>query len=324
VAKDVLALLVDVVADVGHEIATGLGDPDGREALMGQAGREAPAGAPPSPQQAAGVLQTLHDNAHAGAESGDADTLQLLADLTQAMAVLVSYVELAANAQNEDDAWNLLATWLDAVALRRTKLRDPTIVALLGALHLISEDRLLIADVIHAHDQWGNFVLGHPPDDDAKADSLSIIFGAGLAALGAVIPFEDDKGKRWVPDMLFGWDPEPAPPHRHATHVLQRMATVSLAHRDLEGALEEHAAVSAVVVPPADGGWGVFFALDVGAGLKPSNASASTSSCSSRPISPTRSRASPARKSSTGSATSRRLGRRRRSRCGARRRPPTT
>ena len=267
-AKDVLALLVDVVADVGHEIATGLGDPDGREALMGQAGREAPAGAPPSPQQAAGVLQTLHDNAHAGAESGDADTLQLLADLTQAMAVLVSYVELAANAQNEDDAWNLLATWLDAVALRRTKLRDPTIVALLGALHLISEDRLLIADVIHAHDQWGNFVLGHPPDDDAKADSLSIIFGAGLAALGAVIPFEDDKGKRWVPDMLFGWDPEPAPPHRHATHVLQRMATVSLAHRDLEGALEEHAAVSAVVVPPADGGWGVFFALDVGAGLK--------------------------------------------------------
>jgi len=268
VAKDVLALLVDVVADVGHEIATGLGDPDGREALMGQAGREAPAGAPPSPQQAAGVLQTLHDNAHAGAESGDADTLQLLADLTQAMAVLVSYVELAANAQNEDDAWNLLATWLDAVALRRTKLRDPTIVALLGALHLISEDRLLIADVIHAHDQWGNFVLGHPPDDDAKADSLSIIFGAGLAALGAVIPFEDDKGKRWVPDMLFGWDPEPAPPHRHATHVLQRMATVSLAHRDLEGALEEHAAVSAVVVPPADGGWGVFFALDVGAGLK--------------------------------------------------------
>jgi hypothetical protein len=268
VAKDVLALLVDVVADVGHEIATALGDPDGREALMGQAGREAPAGAPPSPQQAAGVLQTLHDNAHAGAESGDADTLQLLADLTQAMAVLVSYVELAANAQNEDDAWNLLATWLDAVALRRTKLRDPTIVALLGALHLISEDRLLIADVIRAHDQWGSFVLGHPPDDDATADSLSIIFGAGLAALGAVIPFEDDKGKRWVPDMLFGWDPEPAPPHPHATHVLQRMATVSLAHRDLEGALEEHAAVSAVVVPPADGGWGVFFALDVGAGLK--------------------------------------------------------
>ena len=29
--------------------------------------------------------------------------------------------------------------------------------------------------------------------------------------------------------MLFGWDPEPAPPHPHATHVLQRMATLSLA-----------------------------------------------------------------------------------------------
>jgi hypothetical protein len=268
VAKDVLAALVDVVADVGHEIATALGDPDGREALLGQAGLQAPAGAPPDTQQAAGVLQTLHATAQAGAQSGNADTLQLLAELTQALAVLVSLVEEAASLQNEDDAWNLLATMLDAVALRRfLRLKNPVLGALLGALHLISEDRLLIADVIQARDEWGSFVLGHPPDDDAKADSLSIIFGAALAALGAVIPFEDDKGKRWVPDMLFGWDPEPAPPHPHATHVLQRMATVSLVHRDLNAAVEEHAGVSAVVVPPADGGWGVFFALDVGAGI---------------------------------------------------------
>ncbi|MFY9579844.1 MAG: DUF6603 domain-containing protein [Gaiellaceae bacterium] len=266
-AKDVLALIVDVVADVGHEIATALGDPDGREALMGQAGRPTPAGAPPPSQQAAGVLQTLHETAHAGAESGDTDTLQLLANLTEAMAVLVSYIEQAANLQSEDDAWNLLATWLDAVAIRRTKEKDPTILALFGALHLISENRLLIADLLRARDQWGSFVLGHPADDDAKADSLSIIFGAGLAALGAVVPFENDKHERWVPDMLFGWDPEPAPPHPHATHALQRMATVSLTHHDLDGSAEEHVGLSAVVVPPGDGGWGVFVALDVGGGL---------------------------------------------------------
>ena len=273
-AKDVLALLVEVVTDVGHEVATTLGDPDGREALMGQAGREAPAGSPPSPQQAAGVLQTLHDNAHAGAQSGDADTIQLLADLTQVLAVLVSFVEEAASAQNEDDAWNLLATWLDAIALRRLRSKDPTVVAFLAALHLISEDRLLISDLIHAHDKWGSFVLGHldpnhpqPTDDDATADTLSIIFGAALAVLGNRVPFENDKHERWVPEMLFGWDPEPAPPHPHATDVLQRMATVSLTHHDLEGAVEEHAGLSAVVVPPADGGWGVFIALDVGGGI---------------------------------------------------------
>ena len=273
-ATDVLARFVEIVSDAGHEIATALGDPDGREALMGQAGREAPAGAPPSPQQATDVLQTLHDNAHAAAASGQADTFQLLADLTQALAVLVSYIELAAAAQNEDDAWNLFATFLDAIALGRLRAQNPTILGVLGALHVVSEDRLLIADAIQSGDQWGSFVLGHPPNDDAKADALSIIFGATLTGLGAIVPFEDDKGKAWVPDMLFGWDPEPAPPQPHATHVLQRMATFSLAHHELDAsgvptvpAVEEHAALSAVVVPPADGGWGVFFALDVGGGI---------------------------------------------------------
>ena len=273
-AKDVFARFVEVVCDAGQEIAGALADPDGREALMGAAGREVPAAAAPSPDQATNVLQTLHDNAHAAAESGDADSLQLLADLTQALAVLVSYIELAASAQNEDDAWNLLATWLDFVALGRLRTRDPNTLALFNALHLISEDRLLIVDAIRAGSQWGSFVLGHPADDDAKADNLSIIFGAALAVFGKWVPFENDKGERWVPDMLFGWDPEPAPPHPHATHVLQRMATISLAHHELDAygdptdpAVEEHAGLSAVVVPPADGGWGVFIALDVGGGI---------------------------------------------------------
>jgi hypothetical protein len=264
-AKDVLALLVDVVADVGHEIAVTLGDPDGRTALLGQAGRTAPADAPPSPDQAAGLLRTLQAKARTGAEDGNADTLELLSELTQGLAVLVSLVEEAADAQNEDDAWNLLATFLDAIALMRLRVRNPTVVALLQALHLVSDDRLLIADAIRARDEWGSFLLGHPADDDAKADNWSIIIGAVFGALGILIPFEDDKGKHWVPDMLFGWDPEPAPPHPHATHVLQRMGTFSMVHRD--GDVEEHAGLSAVVVPPSDGGWGVFFALDVGAGL---------------------------------------------------------
>ena len=271
--KDVLALLVDVLADVGHEIATALGDQDGRQALLGQAGLPAPAGAPPSSQQAAGVLQTLHDQAHAGAQSGDADTLQLLANLTEALAVLVSLVEEAADVHDEDDVWNLIATLFDAVALTRLRVDHPIWAAFLGGLHLISEDRLLIADVIHAHDQWGSFVLGHPADDDATTDSLSIILAGGLVGLGALIPFEDDKGARWVPEMLFGWDPEPSPPHPHATHVLQRMATVSILHRDHPDpdhpdiVAEEHAGLTMVVVPPADGGWGVFIALDVGGGI---------------------------------------------------------
>jgi len=43
------------------------------------------------------------------------------------------------------------------------------------------------------------------------------------------------------------------------------MATVSILHRD--GAVEEHTGLTMVVVSPADGGWGVFIALDVGGGI---------------------------------------------------------
>ncbi len=265
--RDAVALLVDILVDVGHEVATTLGDPDGRSALLGQAGGTEPGGAPPSPQEAAGLLETLHAKAHAGVQSGDADMLELLSELTEAMAVLVSLVQEAADVQDVDDAWNLLATMLDAVALARLRLNDPTWVAFLQALHLVSEDRLLLGEALRAHDQWGSFLLGHPADDEATADNLSIILGAALAVLGLVIPFEDAAGETWTTDMLFGWDPEPAPPHPHATDVLQRMATVVLTHHDLQTGTEEHAGISAAVVPPADGGWGVFLALDLGAGL---------------------------------------------------------
>jgi Family of unknown function (DUF6603) len=264
-ADDLIARLVDAITDVGGEVASALGDPDGREALLGQAGRQPPATPPPSSEQAVGTFQALQAKAHAGRQGGDVDTLELLAELTQAIAVLVSLVEEAADIQSDDDKWNLVATCLDAIALGRLRLQNPKVVALLGALHLISEDRLLIADLIRARDQWGSFLLGHPDNEDAAADNLAILFGAALAVLGLVIPLEDDKGRRWLPDMLFGWDPEPIPPHPSTTRALQRMATVSLVHRD--GELEEHAGVSAAVVPPAEGGWGVFIAFDVGAGL---------------------------------------------------------
>jgi hypothetical protein len=266
-ASDVLAKLVELVADIGHELATALHDPQARDELLGQAGLPAPPGAPPASHDAANLLEALHTKAHAGAQSGQAESLELLAELSQAMIVLVSLIQEAAALDNLDDAWNLTATLLDAVALTRLRLKNPTTVALLQAAHLISDDRLLIADLIRARDQWGTFVLGHPADDDAKADSWSILLGAALTALGAVLPYEDSKGKQWNVDMLFGWDPEPAPAHPHAVHVLQRMATVVLTHRDDDGAVEEHAGLSAAVVPPADGGWGLFFALDVGGGL---------------------------------------------------------
>ena len=264
-ASHPLVRLVDLVAGLGHDVATILGDPQARDEFLGQAGLPAPAIPPPTSQDAPNLLAALQTKAHAGAQSDQAESLELLAELSDAMIVLVSLVQEAADIDDVDDAWNVLATLLDLVALTRLRLKNPALVAALQALHLVSDDRLMIADLIHARDQWGSFVLGHPEHDQAKADNWSIILAAALTLLSAWIPPDDDQGKVWNADILFGWDPEPSPPHPHATGVLQRMATMVLTHRD--GSLEERAGLSAVVVPPADGGWGMFFALELGGGL---------------------------------------------------------
>jgi hypothetical protein len=262
-ANDLFARLVRLLADASHELATNLSDRSGREGLMARAGLVAPTGAPPSSDTAAGELDALRTRAGA-AQGGGGDPLALLRDLSNAMIVLVTFVEEAAAADSEDAAWNYMATFLDLIAVDRLRRGRPETLALLQALHLVSDDRLLIADLIRARDQWGSFLLGHPADDGAKADNWSIILGAALAVLGKWIPPEDDTGKPWRTDMLFGWDPEPSPAHPHEARVLGRMATVRLTHHD---GVEEHAGISAVVVPPADGGWGMFFALNLGGGL---------------------------------------------------------
>ncbi len=278
-ATDVLGLLVRLMSDMGREVADAIGDPLTRDELLQRAGRATPAGPPPSSQQASSVFETLNAKAQAGAGSDDADTLQLLFELSEAMAVLVSFLQQAAelDPDDPDDWWNLAATLLDWIALARLKTKNPTALALLTALHLISDDRLLIAELIRAIGNafqgeagLGDVLLGHPAgegddSDDARADSASIIIGAAFAVLGLLVPFEDDAGEQWSTDMLFGWDSEPSLDHPRATRVLQRMGTFTLTHRD--GPLEERAGLSVVVVPPSDGGWGLFFALDLGAKL---------------------------------------------------------
>jgi hypothetical protein len=264
-ATDVFAGIVRVLSEAGRELATTLGDRSGRESLMLRAGRPVPAGAPPSSQATADALEALRARAEAGSQAGSVDTLLLLRDLADAMVTVVSYIEQAAEADGEEDAWNLFATWLDIVALDRFREDYPEWVALMHALHLISDDRLLIADLIRAGDQWGSFVLGRPDTDDAAADNWSLILGAALAVLGYFVPIEDDQARTFNTDFLFGWDPDPSTEHPQATRVLQRMASVRLKLRSEN--FEEHAGISAVVVPPSDGGWGLFFVLDLGAGV---------------------------------------------------------
>jgi hypothetical protein len=264
-SSDLFARLVGFFAEIGHEIATLLTDPNAQADLLARAA-QLPASLPPAASPAtAETFAALRDRASAGGPIG----LELLRDLADGMTSLVALVQTAAAMQSADDAWNLLATWLDLIAIDRMRRTDLELVAFLKAAHLISNDRLLIADMIRARDQWGSFLLGTPPDNDSKADAIALILAAAIAVVGKWVPQEDDKGQPWRTAMLFGWDPDPATPTPRAQRALQRTATIHFTHRHIvvDERVEEHAGFSATVVPPSDGGWGLFLALDVGAGI---------------------------------------------------------
>ena len=258
--SDVFAQLVRGLADIGHEIATTLANADKRANLLARTGRLPPASPPPASPGAATTLAALRDRASADG----ANAFELLRDFSDAMVALVALVQEAAAISSVDDAWNMIATWFDVIAVDRFRKTNLELVALLKAAHLLSDDRLLIADLIRSRDQWGRFLLGNPADDEAKADNWSVILGAVLAVAGKCIPQEDEAGETWRIDMLFGWDPDPDSPAPGAERALQRMATMRFTHRGLVGgvSVEEHAGISAVVVPPASGGWGMYFGID--------------------------------------------------------------
>jgi Family of unknown function (DUF6603) len=260
--KDVFASVVGYLADLGHELATTFADPAALTNLMARSGQLPPSTPPSADQTTANTLAALRDRANADGASG----LELLVDLSNAMIDLVALVQEAVSISSVDDAWNMVATWLDLIAVDRFRKNQLELVVLLKAAHLLSDDRLLFADLIRAKDQWGSFVLGNPADDGAKADNWSLIIGAAMAVAGKWVPQEDDQGKGWHLDMLFGWDPDPNTPAPQAQRALQRMATMRFTHRE-SAAVEEHVGFSAAVVPSAFGGWGLFFGLELGAGV---------------------------------------------------------
>ena len=264
--RDVLSSVVSFLADVGHEVVILLNDPDARVHLLARAGKVAGPGGPPADPAVAETLAALRERASADGPSA----LELLRDLANAMQDVVALIQEMLQSDSAEAAWNYLATFIDLIAVDRLRRNNPAVVAFLKAAHLLSDDRLLVADLIRAGPHWGSFLLGNPADDGAKADAWSLLLGAGLAVVGAFVPQEDDTGKPWRLDMLFGWDPDPASPAPRAQRVLQRMATMRWTHRDIVRGVpaEEHIGVSAVVVPPPDGGWGMFFALDLGGGVR--------------------------------------------------------
>ncbi len=261
---DLFAGLVRRVTEIALEVVAALGSTSAREDLMARAGQLPPAAAPPPNADLTATLTALE--ARAAAPGGGDDALGLLKDLGDAMTTLVAFVQQAAEVDSLDDAWNFLATYLDLIFVQRLRLHRPETLALLQVLHLISEDRVMIADAIRAGPRWGNYLLGSPADDDAAANNLSIILGALLGWVGFHIPPEDDTGNVWREDILFGWDPDPSPANPHAQRALARAATYRLTRRagDVAASPEAQVGITAIVVPPEDGGLGVYLGLELG------------------------------------------------------------
>ena len=262
---DLLTRLVDLLAGVAKEIVTQLGDAESSQDMLARAGIVSPPGSAPDGQAVAATLDALR----AKTAAADADSIALIQEFSAAMTDVVAIVQQVSGIHNLDDAWNLVATYIDLVGVDRLREKDPEAIAVLSALHLLSDDRLLIADLLRARKAWGRFVLGEPADDDATVDNLSLIFGAALLVVGKLIPLEDDSGKRWLVDMQFGWDSDPNPAFPRATRALQRMFTLRFQHLDTVsgGALQENVGLTGVWVPHAEGGLGLYLALDVGGQL---------------------------------------------------------
>lgn len=264
-ATDLLTRLVDLLAGVAKEIVTQLGDAESTEDMLARAGIVSPPGSAPDGQAVAATLDALR----AKTATADADSIALIQEFSAAMTDVTAFVQQVSRINNLDDAWNLVATYIDLVAVDRLREKDPEVLAVLSALHLLSDDRLLIADLLRARKDWGRFVLGEPADDDATVDNLSLIFGAALLRVGKLIPLEDDSGRHWLTDMQFGWDPVPDPAVPRATRALQRMFTLRFQHLDDVGdsALEENIGLTGAWVPRAEGGLGLYLALNVGGQL---------------------------------------------------------
>jgi hypothetical protein len=262
-AGDLLNKIVDLLSGVITDIISALSDAESRSAMLARAGIPDPGGPSPDGQAAAAAI----DAARAKSTSADADSIAVIQEFSAAMTDVVAFVQQVSAVNNLDDAWNLTATYIDLVAVDRLRDKNPETLALLNVLHLISDDRLLIADLIRAGPRWGKFVLGEPDTDDATTDNLSLIFGAALVLLGSRVPLEDDNGDSWRIDMLFGWDPKPVPSLPNSIPVLQRMFTLRFQKINTGDTAEADVGLSGAIVPPRDGGLGVYLALDLGGQL---------------------------------------------------------
>lgn len=259
--NDIFAKLARFFAELGHEVALLVTDPEACAELLERAGYGGATPTAPSGAQAQ-VVDTLNGLRDAPSSQGKS-ALEDLADVARALVGLALLIQELATLDSEDKAWNAMCTMVELIAMDRWRDRNPQTVALMTTLHLVVQDRVRITDLLRAKDNWGTFLLGNPPDSEAKADNLSLIVGAVFTVVSAILAAELKHDPHWRQDMLFGWDVAPGTTPTDAERLLQRMSTLRLKHHD--GNAEESFELSAAVAPSESHKLGLF--LSVGGGV---------------------------------------------------------
>lgn len=150
-------------------------------------------------------------------------------------------------------------------ALTAVRVRHPEVWAVFRALGFIGDIGFDFSNASKFISDTGAYLDGLTTgsDDEHTAANWSMISGAVLGAVSAIVPYDDESA--WNVQTLYGWEPDPASMHPNADAVLSRMASVQARYKQTPAGTEEKLTFTHAIVPPAHGGWGFYGALSADA-----------------------------------------------------------
>jgi hypothetical protein len=260
--RDLLSELARVLARLYHTAIDSITSEEERAAMLTQLGLQVPDGPQPDAAAARQTIDRLQAKADTDAEDTAelAELVELLVSSSLALQALFDDVRAA---NDGTVVATLLASYLELMCAITLRLRQPQGYAIFQALRLVDDQELHFERLPELLSS-GDDVLGGRPGsaEEEDLDARTIVLGA-LALLSLFVPEPLDQTRTRT--VLYGIDLDPATDHPNAQQILNRMVTFNLEAHTPEGTEEAELGagliLTAVLVPPHHGGWGLFLSL---------------------------------------------------------------
>jgi hypothetical protein len=198
-----------------------LGDPAALDAIASDLGLRPVAGATAAAQAAQSKLL-----------KGDDPELQALESTIESVIDVVSAIESVGQAIVASDssmtADDFLSGVLRLYAARTIRFRSPGMWATAKLLGFVVSEDIMFENIAKFINQTGPYLSGitAATDDERKIDNTSLLLGVA----GAAVLFGTPKSLRHAlsPDVLYGWDSDPASATPNADNVLKRALSLQL------------------------------------------------------------------------------------------------